>query len=148
MASTTIERNLVPGDVVNDLTSTATNKPLSAAQGKVLNDNMALIAKTYNTSKYCSDTEGTLTLDVPAGIYLIHFIGKTQTHDQFISMSVDGAPAWEAGYGGMYIGTNPGNNVITAVSSVIAKAYATAHTIELSYSANWYKVTLFAIRIQ
>lgn len=135
-------------NIINNLTSTATNKPLSAAQGKVLNDNMALIAKAYSTSKFCSNAEGTLTLDVPAGKYLIQYIGKTQTHDQFISLAVDDAEAADLGYGGMHIGTNSGNKVITAVSGAVIKTYATAHTIELSYSANWYRVALIVLAIQ
>lgn len=36
-----ISAALTSADVVNNLTSTATNKPLSAAQGKVLNDKIA-----------------------------------------------------------------------------------------------------------
>ena len=36
----TLESLLGTGDVVNNLTSTATNKPLSANMGKTLNDNM------------------------------------------------------------------------------------------------------------
>lgn len=36
-------------DITNNLTSTATNKPLSAAQGKVLNDKFSSYPKIYNT---------------------------------------------------------------------------------------------------
>lgn len=42
MATSTIERALAPSDVVNNLTSTATDKPLSAAQGKTLNDKLTM----------------------------------------------------------------------------------------------------------
>ena len=38
MASSVIKKTIASEDVVNNLTSTATDKPLSAAQGKALND--------------------------------------------------------------------------------------------------------------
>lgn len=40
MASGSVSQTLGPGDVVNTMTSTATDKPLAAAQGKALNDNL------------------------------------------------------------------------------------------------------------
>lgn len=46
----TLASLLGTGDVVNDLTSTATDKPLSAAQGKVLNDNLTQIVKSETRS--------------------------------------------------------------------------------------------------
>lgn len=47
---------LTQSDVINNLTSTSTNKPLSAAQGKVLNDTILKTSgiKTLNSTYSCS----------------------------------------------------------------------------------------------
>lgn len=54
----TLASLLETGDVVNDLTSTATDKPLSAAQGKALNDNItnknALTSTSHTVTGYYS----------------------------------------------------------------------------------------------
>ena len=45
--ATELNRRLKPSDVVNNLTSTATDKALSAAQGKALNDKMTEFVNDY-----------------------------------------------------------------------------------------------------
>lgn len=69
MANGTINRILTPVDVINNLTSTAIDKPLSAAQGKALND------KTLKKNSYTTE------FDVSVASSGCHFycdrIGKT-----------------------------------------------------------------------
>lgn len=102
---------------------------------------------TYTNSKYCSNTEGTLTLEVPAGKYLVQICGKTQTSDNFITMTLDGAAATSQSYLGALIGTNTTSKVITAQTTDIV-SYNSTHTMTISYSANWYRVQLYATLIQ
>lgn len=52
MASGSVSQTLRPGDVVDNLTSTATDKPLSAAQGKALNDNINPYGTKYIRGKF------------------------------------------------------------------------------------------------
>ena len=49
-------------DVVNNLTSTATNKPLSAAQGKALNDSKAITTTYTATIPTISGTSANVTV--------------------------------------------------------------------------------------
>lgn len=62
---------LQPGDVVNALNSTATDQPLSAAQGKVLNDaKLAASGGTltnYKETRYAITTTGNITLNLANG---------------------------------------------------------------------------------
>ena len=60
---------LTQSDVVNNLTSTATNKPLSAAQGKALND-------TISATKI-STSHGTLTVSGSTRIYDVNSTSAT-----------------------------------------------------------------------
>ena len=58
---------LTTADVVNNLTSTATDKPLSAAQGKALNDKM-----TRKTTASGTTTEsGALLVSIPIGAVVV-----------------------------------------------------------------------------
>lgn len=60
-------------DVVNALTSSDTTKPLSAAQGKVLNDKFnGIKIKSMNNALMIS---GTIMLNIPGNAYAILFTG-------------------------------------------------------------------------
>lgn len=67
---------LTKSDVINNLTTTTTNVPLSANQGKILNDKFSVMGKGNATSSTVSASTGTWTngcyLTVPAGTYFVY----------------------------------------------------------------------------
>lgn len=75
-------------DIVNNLTSTATNKPLSAAQGKALNDKIVTInqsqgvAITPNTWSYIYTISKTPSVKTAIRLFDV-------THDKTVSAYVD-----------------------------------------------------------
>ena len=58
--------------IVNNLTSTSTDKPLSAAQGKALNDAIAKYATAQAFSNAAYGSWKRVELQVPAGTYIVH----------------------------------------------------------------------------
>lgn len=88
---------LLKADVINNLTSTITDQPLSAAQGKALNDkiinNCAKIslssANVTNTSN-AAWTTGTVTRNVVGGTNNIYFTAPTGTYARHIQVKKTG----------------------------------------------------------
>lgn len=96
-AKTAIASKINISDIVNNLTSTATNKPLSAAQGKALNDALGsylkksgIVLSNVSTNMLAADTSrtinqegstGSLTLD--NGFYIL--ISETSTNSNNFS---------------------------------------------------------------
>lgn len=63
-----LDKKVNTSDIVNNLTSTSTTKPLSAAQGKALNDNLNYMSKPIYEKDVTAD--GTYTYTAPYdGIY-------------------------------------------------------------------------------
>lgn len=79
---------LVSGDIVNNLTSTATNKPLSAAQGKALNDAKFDAANVYNG---LDKTVAGFALDARQGKVLNDAIATKQGTLTFDAVPTDGS---------------------------------------------------------
>ena len=104
------------------------------------------IGKQYSNGKYCSSAEGTLTLDVPAGKYLINVHAKTQSSGKTITVSIDGAEAADNAYGCFITPTNGASRVLS-YTIACEKTYSSANTITLSYSDNWYRMYISALRV-
>lgn len=80
-AKTAIASKINITDIVNNLTSTATNKPLSAAQGKALNDAITILGTRINTNTASTNVSipvGSWTnvnqITVTAGTWLVYAI--------------------------------------------------------------------------
>jgi hypothetical protein len=77
---------LTTGDVVNNLNSTATDKPLAAAQGKALNDAIAQstadVIRTGDVVNNLTSTDPTKALAAPQGKALYDIITNNQTNTQ------------------------------------------------------------------
>lgn len=84
---------LTQSDVKNNLTSTDTNKPLSASQGKVLNDKIANKKLTIGTPTVVYNGDSTYITNTTT-LY-------TATSDGFITL----CPVIMSGYGSIYIGS-------------------------------------------
>lgn len=105
MLNTNLDKKVNIADIVNNLTSTFTNKPLSAAQGKALNDNkldkatIKYSAKTANRSVSAATWTAVNSLTLPAGIYVIIHSGYTTGGSVRIGKGTNDG-AWTASGGG------------------------------------------------
>lgn len=74
-------------DIVDNLASTATNKPLSAAQGKALNDNLTKVKSMDSLGTFSSD--GTVTLNANMyDYYLVDFMLLTSDNKVLSSIVI------------------------------------------------------------
>ena len=81
------------GDIVNNCTSTATNKPLSAAQGKALWDkytqlNGDLGGIVIQSNRILLNPDESVTITIPNGLTFIYAVASNYT--QFVYMYVPG----------------------------------------------------------
>ena len=103
-----LERDVLTksSDLVNNLTSTATDKALTAAQGKALNDQIANIkttnliqtvqkSLTFNNSGYVDISNTDLDLAATANFYIIHVSGVASEWNESHNFgNVDGVRKW------------------------------------------------------
>ena len=71
---TAVNSKINISDIVNNLTSTATNKPLSAAQGKALNDALSPVTGRFKTITCSSTTSAYVTMPVSNRHYWTFFL--------------------------------------------------------------------------
>lgn len=69
---TAVNSKINISDIVNNLTSTATNKPLSAAQGKTLNDAIGTV-NTNLARSYISNIGGNAVLEKSGNVCVLHY---------------------------------------------------------------------------
>lgn len=95
-AKTAIASKINISDIVNNLTSTATNKPLSAAQGKALNDafksfQVRTIFIQYtlsNNGNYNANLKTLIDADTPSGYRCLGIVGYTTNDPNVVATSI------------------------------------------------------------
>lgn len=106
------------------------------------------IGNNYYNSVYADGLSGDLSLTVPNGTYMIVFGGVTQSSETTCTLAFNNANAWEDGFLSIVTPPNPNANFTSTERTILRTFTASSNTITVSYSTNWYRVYMMAIRIK
>ena len=139
---------LVQADVVNNLTSTATNKPLSAYQGKVLNDRLTPIGGGYISNYTVLATSYTAGTKVKVASFTVSKAGlyiwsprfrSTLSRDGYMSAVIgdNNTPQYSVGaYNTSVTQTGAGGGVVASMSGMAFYSLAANTTYYVWFESN------------